>query len=137
MRVVSVLSVRAAVAALLSAAVLLGVAVIWRSSQVVRTAAEEVRAEHEFLVTIQPYTPPPNPGFEAVSSPQVFLQSARFQDHLFIAGPAGLLEYEPGGALLRQFSVGSDLPGSPLVALVPAVLADSRKPELVIATAGD
>src|SRR4051812_19215347 len=123
MRVVSVVSVRAAVAAVLSAAVLLGVAVIWRSSQAIRKATEEVRAEHKFLVTIQPYTPPPNPGFEAVSSPQVFLQSARFQDHLFIAGPAGLLEYEPGGALLRQFSVGSDLPGSPLVALVPAVLA--------------
>ena len=112
-------------------------AVIWRSSQAIRNATEQVRAEHEFPFAAHPYTPPSNLGFEVVSSPQVFLQAARFQDHLFIAGPAGLLEYEPGGTLVRQYSVGSDLPGSPLVALAPAVLADSREPELVIATGGE
>jgi len=131
----SVVFVRAAVAAAVSAAVLVGVAVIWRSSQAIRTATEQVRAEHEFPFSAQAYVPPPNLGFEIVSSPQVFLQAARFQDHLFIAGPAGLLEFEPGGTLVRQYSVGSDLPGSPLVALAPAVLADSHAPELVIATA--
>ena len=129
--------VRAAIAAAVSAAVLVGVAVIWRSSQAVRTATEQVRAEREFPFSVQPYVPPPNLGFETVNSPQVFLQAARFQDRLFIAGPAGLLEYEPGGTLVRQYSVGTDLPGSPLVALAPAVLADSHEPELVIASAND
>ena len=126
---------RAAIAAAVSAAILFGVAVIWRSSQAVRTATEQVRADREFASSAEPYVPPPNPGFEVISSPQVFLQAARFQDHLFIAGPAGLLEYEPGGTLLRQYSVGTDLPGSPLVAFAPAVLADSHEPELIIATA--
>ncbi len=137
MKGASVVWVRAGLAALFSAAALVGVAVVWRGSQAVRTANEQVRADHEFEVTVRPYTPAPNPGFEVVSSPQLFLQSARFQDHLFVAGPAGLLEYDPGGTLLRQFSVGTDLPGSALVFLAPAVLSDSREPELVIATASD
>ena len=133
----SVVWIRAAVAALVSGAVLVGVAVIWRSSQAIRTAADQVRSENEFAVVVQPYAPAPNPGLEVVSSPQVFLQAARFQDHLFIAGPAGLHEYDNSGALLRHYSVGSDLPSSPLVALAPSVLADSHEPELLIATAND
>jgi ligand-binding sensor domain-containing protein len=111
------------------------VAVIWRSSQAIRSATEQVRAEREFPFLAQTYSPAPNPGFEVVSAPQVFLQAAWFQDHLYIAGPAGLLEYEPEGTLVRQYAVGSDLPGSPLVAVASALLSDSREPELVIATA--
>src|SRR5579864_3150592 len=137
MKRASVVRVRAAIAAAVSAAVLFGVAVMWRSSQAIRSATEQVRAEHEFAVTVQPYVPPTNLGFEVVSSPQIFLQAARFQDHLFIAGPAGLLEYEPNGVLRRQYSVGSDLPGSPLVALAQAVLSDSHEPELVVATGSE
>jgi ligand-binding sensor domain-containing protein len=135
MKRASVVGLRAAIAAAVSAAVLFGVAVMWRSSQAIRSATEQVRAEHEFAVTVQPYVPATNLGFEVVSSPQIFLQAARFQDHLFIAGPAGLQEYEPDGVLLREFSVGSHLPSSPLVALAQAVLSDSREPELLVATA--
>jgi ligand-binding sensor domain-containing protein len=43
----------------------------------------------------------------------------------------------PDGSLRHQYTVGSELPGSPLVAMAPAVLADSREPELIIATAND
>ena len=136
MKGLSAVSVRAAVAAVFSAAVLVGVAVVWRGSEAVRTATEQVRAQQEFPFVVQPYAPAPSP-FEAVSSPQVFLQAALFQDHLYVAGPAALLEYEPGGTLLRQFAVGSDLPGSPLVALALSVLSDSREPELIIATASE
>jgi len=135
MKRASVVGVRAAIAAAASASVLVGVAVIWRGSEAIRTATEQVRAEHEFALTVQPYAPATNLGFEVVSSPQIFLQAERFQDHLFIAGPAGLLEYEPNGVLQRQYSVGSDLPGSPLVALAQAVLSDSHEPELLVATA--
>ena len=81
--------VRAAIAAAVSAAVLVAVAVIWRSSQAIRSATDQIRSEHEFPFVARPYSPAANLGFEAVSSPQVFLQAARFQDHLFIAGPAG------------------------------------------------
>ncbi|HSY91889.1 MAG TPA: hypothetical protein VK812_10990 [Candidatus Binatus sp.] len=133
----SVVSLRRAVVVSLSAAFALGALVVWRSSSVLRSATEDVRAEREFRFVVRPLPTALNTGFEAVSSPAVFLQAARFQDHLYVAGPAGLQEFSPEGALLRQYSVGDELPGSPLVALAPAVLADSREPELIIATAND
>ncbi len=102
----SLVFVRAVVALGLSVALVAGALVIWRSLQAMRTASEEVRAEHEFRFTVRPLTSTLNTGFEAVSSPAVFLQAARFQDHLYLAGPAGLQEYSPDGSLLHQYAVG-------------------------------
>jgi ligand-binding sensor domain-containing protein len=133
----SLVSVRAAVAGSLAFVVLVGALVVWRGSRAIHSATEEVRAEREFKFVEQALAPVPNVGFESVSSSEVFLQAARFQDHLYIAGPAGLLEYDPSGALLQQYAVGRELPGSPLIALAPALLADSREPELIIATASE
>jgi len=133
----SLVFVRVAVAIGVTIGVALGALVIWRGSRAMRSAAEDVRAEHEFRFTVQPLASTLNTGFEAVSSPAVFLQAARFQDHLYIAGPAGLGEYAPDGSFLHQYLVGAELPGSPLVALAPAVLADSREAELIVATAND
>ena len=129
--------VRAACGAGLAFAVLVGALVVWRSSSAIRSAANDVRAEHEFSFAVRPLAPVSNNGFEPVSAPAVFQQAARFRDHLYIAGPAGLLEFDPAGSLLHQYAVGSDLPGSPLTGLAPAVLADSREPELILATADD
>jgi ligand-binding sensor domain-containing protein len=133
----SIVSVSAAVAAglllLLSGAAF----VIWRSARVLHSAAEDVRVEHEIRFAVRPLAQVANGAFEVISSPAVFFQAARFQDHLYIAGPAGLLEYDPGGALLHEYAVGREFPASALIALAPAVLADSEAPELVLATAHD
>jgi ligand-binding sensor domain-containing protein len=133
----SIVFVRAVVAASVVAVLGLGTLVVWRSSQAIRSASEDVRAEHEFRFVVQPLPQPVNAGFELISSPAVFLQAARYEDHVYIAGPAGLLEYTPEGALLHQYAVGRELPGSPLIAMATGVLADSREPELVVATAND
>jgi len=109
----------------------------WRASRALRLASEEVRAERELRVWVGPLMAPQNDGFEAVSAPAAFVHGARFQGHLYIASPAGLLEYDSGGTPLRQFSVGRDLPSSPLVALATATLADSHEPELLLATMQD
>jgi ligand-binding sensor domain-containing protein len=130
-------SARVAVVVGLSVAVALAALVMWRSSRALRSAAEEVRSEHEFRFAVRPLASLLNTGFEAVGSPAVFLQAARFQDHLYLAGPAGLREYTPDGSLLHQYSAGGDLPGSPLVALATAILADSREAELIVATANN
>jgi len=132
-----IVSLRAVVAASLVLAVMFAALVMWRSSRALRSAAEDVRMEHELRFVVRPLVTPINPGFEAVSSPAVFLQAARFQDHLYMAGPAGLQEYDPAGVLLHQYSVGNELPGSALIAVAPAVLADSREPELIVASAND
>ncbi len=109
----------------------------WRASSALRLSREEVHSEREILFLVHPLALARNTNFEAVNAPAVFLQAVRFQDHLYIAGPAGLAEYDPSGTLLRQFAVGRDLPRSPLVTLAPAVLADAREPELVVATSQD
>ena len=91
--------------------------VAWRASRALRTASEEVRAEHVLRFTVRPLgASQPSATFETVSAPAVFLQATRFQEHLYVASPAGLLEYDSHGASLRQFSVGVELPSSPLVA---------------------
>jgi len=137
MKLRSLASVWVALVACLALAITLGMLVIRGSLRTMHSAAEDVRAEHEFRFTVRPFVAPLNPGFEAVSAPEVYLQAARFQGHLYLAGPAGLQEYTPEGALVRQYSVGSELPGSPVIALATGVLADAREPELVIATASE
>jgi ligand-binding sensor domain-containing protein len=133
----SIASVRTALAAGVLLLLALGAVVLWRASRALHSAAGEVRAEHEIRFVVRPLPPGLQADFEVISSPAVFLQAARFQDHLYVAGPAGLLEYEPGGALLRQYSVGRELSRSPLIALAPAVLSDTGEPELIVATAND
>ncbi|MGC2182430.1 MAG: hypothetical protein WA637_04025, partial [Terriglobales bacterium] len=102
-----------------------------------RTATEEVRSEAEIRFMVRPLSEPQEQVFESISTPAVFVQAARFHGDLFIAGPAGLTQYDARGTLLRHYAVGRDLPSSSLVAIAPALLADSQEPELVIATARD
>jgi ligand-binding sensor domain-containing protein len=129
--------VRVAVASVVLLLLGFGAMVVWRASGALHSAAVDVRSEHEIRFVVRPQLPPVLADFEAISSPAVFFQAARFQDHLYVAGPAGLLEYESDGTLLRRFSVGRELPGSPLIAIASAVLSDAREPELIVATAND
>ena len=133
----SIRRMRFVVAAGLALVLAAGGLVIWRSSSAIRSASEDLRAEREFQFAAHTLMPAANSGFEVISSPAVFLQAARFQDHLYVAGPAGLLEFDANGSFLHQYSAGSELPGSPLIAMAPGVLADSHEPELVLATADD
>jgi ligand-binding sensor domain-containing protein len=121
----------------LAAIVLAGVFVGWRASRTLRQSAQEVRSEREIHFQVRPFLPPNGANFEMVSSPDVFLQAARFQTHLYIAGPSGLSEYDLGGTLLRQFVAGRELPSSPLVAMAAGTLGDSSEPELILGTAGE
>ncbi len=109
----------------------------WRATRALRLSTAEVHLEREIRFDIHPFAAPVGGSFEVVSAPAVFLQAARFQDHLYIGGPGGLLEFDLSGIPSRQFIPGRDLPSSPLVALAPALLADTQEPELVLATAQD
>ena len=127
----------AIIGAALAAIVLAGVFVAWRATRALHQSAQEVRSEQEIRFLVRPFLPPSNVNFEVVSAPDVFLQAARFQNHLYIAGPSGLSEYDLGGTLLRQFVAGRELPSSPLVALAVGMLGDSAEPQLVMATASE
>ncbi len=125
----------------LVALVLLGLTCLglarWRAMRALRTAAQQVEAEHSLRVTARPLVPQPDNGFEWISSPAVFSGAARFHNHLYLCGPAGLLEYSADGALQKEFRVGRELPSSPLLRMAVGLLADARQPELLIATAND
>jgi ligand-binding sensor domain-containing protein len=115
--------------------VLLAGVVGWRASRALRIATQEVRSESEIRFTVRPLPEPQEQDFETVSTPAVFLQAAQFLGDLYIAGPAGLSQYSANGTLLKHYAVGQDLPSSPLVAMAPAMLADAKEPELIMATA--
>jgi ligand-binding sensor domain-containing protein len=128
-------AVKVSVTVLLVLAAVLGLT-FWDAARVLRSTERGLRAEREIRFAVRPLSPI-NSGFEPVSSPAVFSQVARFENNLYLAGPLGLQVYEPSGQFVRAYSVGRELPGSPLVAITPAVLADSKRPELIIATASE
>ncbi|MBZ5629294.1 MAG: hypothetical protein LAO06_10570 [Acidobacteriia bacterium] len=105
--------------------------------QALRGASEQVAAEKYIRFTVHNVEPGANPGFEWISAPAVFSSAARFQDKLYLCGPAGLFEYSARGALLKQYLAGRELPPSPLGSMAQATLTDSRQPELLIATASE
>lgn len=76
-------------------------------------------------------------GIEAVSAPAVFEDVAVFQNHLLVAGPAGILEYDADGNAVARYRVGMELPPAPLVRFHTGVAADAQEPELFVATAGE
>ncbi len=131
------LPLRTIISAALATIVLAAIFVGWRATRAIHQSAQEVRSEQEMQFREQPFSPPTNVNFEVVSSPDVFLQFARFQDHLYIAGPLGLTEYDLGGTMQRQFAAGRELPSSPLVAMAVGTTGNSSEPELVVATAGE
>ena len=108
--------------------------VVWHSSRAFHLAADDIRAEQEIGFVEGPLKQATNAEFELISSPAVFLQVARFQDRLYLASPAGLFEYDQDGILLHHYAVGREIPGSPLVAMAPAILAEQDR-ELILATA--
>ena len=132
-----IVSVRGVVAVALLLVVSTGAFVIWRASRALGSAAADFHAANDIRFAVRPLIPAANADFEVIGAPSVFFQATRFQDHLYVAGPSGLLEYDTGGALLHQYAAGRELPGSPLIALAPSVLADSSEPELILATAND
>lgn len=109
----------------------------WRVSTALRASRQEVAARNSIEFVAKTYLPPVNNRFAPVSAPTEFVQAAKFQGHVYIAGPEGLLEYAPDGTLVKEFSVGRDLPSSPLVGLTVAIPADAREPELILASAKD
>lgn len=109
--------------------------VAWRASRAAGDSARELRAASEIRVTSVRLDHPPGSGFEPFSAPSVFTDAVSFHDHLYVCGPAGLLEYDLGGALKRRFRPGLELPPAPLGHL--AAGSSAGRPELCITTAGE
>lgn len=122
-------------APLLLAIVITGL-IIWRVGVALTNAKQSQAEESNLKFTVRPLMPVRDNGFEWVSAPSAFTQAAVLKDHLYVAGPVGLFEYDGSGRPVRDYRVGRELPPAPLIRIATATLADSRDPELVIATDG-
>jgi len=125
-----------ALAILASAAVIFAAWTLWRAQRVLGENRERVAAESTLRFTLRPFDPTLPAGLEFIAAPATFTDAQLFRGHLFIAGPTGLAEYDPDGALLTRYRAGAELPPAPITALAVGLAADSRAPELWIATAG-
>jgi ligand-binding sensor domain-containing protein len=123
----------AALLLLLMTAVAVG---YWRVTRVLRGAEQTVEEETNLKFVVRPLVSVADTGFEWVSAPADIAQAAEYQGQLYVAGPSGLVEYDERGSVGRTFRVGRELPSSPLTRIARATLADSPRPELIIATAG-
>src|SRR5206468_1814613 len=84
-----------------------------------------------------PHNPQLPAHVEAIGAPPAFRSAAFFHGHLFVAGPHGVVEYDPSGVLLRRFRPGFELPAVSIAAVTVGVLAARAEPDLIIATAGE
>lgn len=109
----------------------------WRVERAWRGSERAVRSDYDLAVGVSPVTEEPNPGFQAFSAPAVYRSAAFFDGRLYLAGPAGLYAYSLDGSLEHVYRVGLDLPPAPLGKMAEGTLADSREPELLIATEGE
>jgi ligand-binding sensor domain-containing protein len=129
-----------AAAAALVAAIFAG-RTLWRAQAVLHEAGDRVAAESSLRFTALPIDVVLPAGLESVGAPAVFVDARVFNGRLFIAGPAGLTEYDNsailGGGIIARYRVGLELPPAPITALAVGLAADSRAPELWIATAGE
>jgi ligand-binding sensor domain-containing protein len=127
----------AAVGVVAGGAAIFGGNALWRAGAALGEMRARVSAEGTLRVRVRPLASVLPAGLESIGAPAVFLDATEFQGHLFIAGPAGLDQYDSSGALAARYRVGAELPPAPLTALAVGMAADSHGPELWIATLGE
>jgi ligand-binding sensor domain-containing protein len=128
---------RAVVAAAVSVLLLVPAFLTWEAHHAIRQARDRNASAPNSRATIRPLDRPIPPNVEPIGAQAVFRDAARFQGHVFAAGPHGLVEYNTDGAVVRRFRTGLELPPSGIVALSVGVLAAASEPELLIATAAE
>ena len=124
-------------AVLAAGAAVMGGRALWRAGASLGDARARVQAEGHLRFTSRPLTAVLPAGLESMGAPAVFSDAQIYQGHLFIAGPAGLAEYDTNGAVANRYAVGTQLPSAPVTALAVGLAGDSPAPELWIATAGE
>ncbi len=145
------------------AAVGLTASVFWQASGVLRESGAAVASESEIAFALVrlgegrsqagpavalgspdagSLSPPPAAfgaagAFEWISTPALFTDVAQSDGALYVAGPAGISEYDSQGSLRQRYRVGQDLPASPPTALAVGLSSSKAGRALYVATAGE
>jgi ligand-binding sensor domain-containing protein len=117
-------------------AAIFGGLAMWRAQGVLRDARDRTASESTLRFTTRPIDTVLPVGLESLGAPAVFTDAITYNGHLYVAGPAGLTEYDNGIAF-AHYRAGIELPPAPITALAVGLAGDSRAPELWIATAGE
>lgn len=109
---------------------------LWQARRALQQAQQQVAAQGQVAFTLTRLDRKPPSQIEYLSAPAAFTDAAEYRGSLYLAGPAGLFEYDGEGKLRAQYRVGMELPPAPIARLATGVAADSSDPELFLATQG-
>src|SRR5271165_3675418 len=127
-----------AILALVVATPALAVAfVFWRATHARDQAAVEIRGQSEIpfrAVSVERVAPP---AVEPIAAVPGFRDVAAFQESIAVSASAGLFLYDRGGALIRTYRAGLELPPAELGPMSVGIAAGASRPELFIATHGE
>jgi ligand-binding sensor domain-containing protein len=126
-----------AAAVLTAAGVILGGWGLRRVTTALGEARSLVESQDELAFTARALTPVLPAGLESIGAPADFVDAQVFDGRLFVAGSAGLFEYDTEWRPVARYRVGAELPPAPLTALGVGFAGDSRARELWMATAGE
>lgn len=137
--------------------------VFWQASKALRESGEQIASESEIAFALlrlsespptvsraeilgnaEPDSPPSRPvasaaagSFEWISTPVLFSDVAESDGALYVAGPAGIFEYDWQGSLRKHYRVGLDLPPAPPMALAIGLSTAKVGRTLYVVTAGE
>jgi ligand-binding sensor domain-containing protein len=106
-------------------------AIFWHANRALQSSTLQTAREGQLDWTANFLDPAIPPGFDTIAAPDGFRAAALFHNHLFLAGGAGLFQYDSEGRLLHRFRTGLELPAAPITALA------SSPEHLWIATSGE
>ena len=109
---------------------------LWQAHRALTQAQQQVATQGQIAFSLTRLDRKPPSQVEYLSAPAAFTDAAEYRGSLYLAGPAGLFEYDGEGKLRNQYRVGLELPAAPVTHLATGVAADSNDPELFLATRG-
>lgn len=109
---------------------------LWQAHRALQQAQQQVAAQGQVPFVLARLDRKAPSQIEYLSAPASFTDAAAYRGSLYLAGPAGLFEYDADGKLRAQYRVGLELPPAPVTHLATGVAADSNDPELFLATQG-
>lgn len=110
--------------------------IFWRASRALRDSTEQIMGEDNLRFSSARLSGASTSNVDWISPPAVWSDAIIHRSHLYLAGPAGLFEFDSAGKMLARYRVGLELPSYPPASLATGVLADSEGQELFVATAG-
>ena len=110
---------------------------LWDASSAVGDSQFRVAAESRIEFITQPAAAPNSSGFEWISAPSSYTDSALFAGRIYLAGPTGIVRLGLDGKPQAGYRVGRELPAAPPVSIASGVSTEGAGLSLYVATAGE